>query len=125
MHINQILVAQLCMVVALPALFAAGKPLELKNAGFEQVDKRGYPVGWSRHANWHGEKAGHNGSGGFVFECSEAKPVKGGRPQQEIKIEAGKRYYISALVRAENLKTERKTHAQGLSFYPEGRNAEG
>ena len=125
MNIKKILVAQLCMVVALPALFAAGKPLELKNAGFEQVDKRGYPVGWSRHANWHGEKAGHNGSGGFVFECSEAKPVKGGRPQQEIKIEAGKRYYISALVRAEKLKTERKTHAQGLSFYLEGFNAEG
>ena len=74
-------VSHLCMVVALPALFAAGKPLELKTAGFEQVDKCGYPVGWSRHANWHGEKAGHNGSSGFVFECSETKPVKGGRPR--------------------------------------------
>ena len=69
-HMNtyKIVVAQLCRGVAFPVLFAAGKPLELKNAVFEQVDKRGYPVGWSRHPNWHGEKAGHNGSGGFVFE---------------------------------------------------------
>ncbi len=105
--------------------FAAGKPVELVNAGFEQVDKSGQPVGWSRHPNWHGEKAGHNGSGGFVFECSEENPVKRGRPQQEIKLEAGKRYYYSALVKTEGIKTERKTDAHGISIYIEGLNAEG
>ena len=79
-------------VALVACAFAAGRPVELVNAGFEQVDKKGQPVGWSRHPTWHGERAGHNGSGGFVFECSADKPVKRGRPQQEIKLEPGKRY---------------------------------
>ena len=116
--------AALC-VASVACAFAAGRPVELANAGFEQVDKKGQPVGWSRHPNWHGEKAGHNGSGGFVFECSAEKPVKGGRPQQQIKLEPGKRYYYSALVKADHLKTERKTDAQGMSLYIECYNAAG
>ena len=75
----------LTIIVALSAWAAfAGVPVELKNAGFHETDGKGGAVGWSHHPNWHAEKAGHNGSGGFVFECSEAKPVKSGRPQQEI-----------------------------------------
>ena len=103
----------------------AGAPVELDNAGFEKTGKDGYPVGWSRHPDWHGERAGHNGSGGLVFECaSGAKPAKG-RPQQEVKLEAGKRYRVSALVKADGLVTERNTDAHGLGIYIEGYGADG
>ena len=59
------------MVASCAVSVLAGTPITLENAGFEKVGKNGYPVGWSRHPNWHGERAGHNGSGGLVFECAE------------------------------------------------------
>ena len=74
--------AALAALTALPAL--AGKPLEIQNAAFEQVGKDGVPVGWSKHPNWHAERAGHNGSGGYVFECTDAKERRGGRPGQVV-----------------------------------------
>ena len=112
------------MMTAVCALSAAtafaGATVELKNAGFEETDRNGYPVGWSRHPSWHGERAGHNGSGGLVFECSAEKKQKGGRPQQEVVLKAGRRYYVSALMKTANLVTERPTPAQGMGIYLEG-----
>lgn len=111
------------VVVALFSAIAAEIPLEIKNAGFEKVGKDGYPEGWSRHKDWHGERIGHNGSGGMVFERKEAAPPSRGRPGQPITLKPGKRYYISALVKAENIQTLRKTHAMGMTIHLEGYNA--
>ena len=111
----------LAALAALPAW--AGKPVEIQNSAFEQVGKDGVPVGWRAHPNWHAERAGHNGSGGYVFECTDAKKRRGGRPSQIVKLEPGKRYLFSALVRADGLTTERKTAAQGIGLYVEGYNA--
>ena len=105
----------------------AGEPVKLQNAGFEQVDASGYPLGWSKHPLWHGERAGHNGSGGIVYECAsqEEAKKKSGRPGQRIELKPGKRYYISALVKTTKIVTERKTPAQGISIYIEGYDAKG
>jgi len=103
----------------------AGAPVELVNAGFEKIGKDGYPVGWSHHPNWHGERAGHNGSGGFVFECAQGEEPKKGRPQQMVELKAGKRYYVSALVKTTGIVTERHTAAQGVGVYLEGYGADG
>ena len=103
----------------------AGAPVELVNAGFEKTGKDGYPVGWSRHPNWHGERAGHNGSGGLVFECAKGEKQKGGRPQQRVALKAGKRYYVSALVKATDIVTERNTAAQGVGLYLDCYGADG
>ena len=102
---------------------AAEVPVEIKNAGFETVGKDGYPVGWSRHKDWHGERSGHNGSGGMVFERKVAAPPSRSRPGQPIALKHGKRYYISALVKTENIETARKTHAMGMTIHLEGYNA--
>ena len=107
------------------AVLSAGTPVALTNAGFEKRGKDGYPVGWSRHPNWHGERAGHNGSGGLVFECAAGAKQAKGRPQQEVKLEAGKRYRVSALVKADGLRTERDTDALGMGIYIEGYDANG
>ena len=103
----------------------AGAPVELVNAGFEKTGKDGYPVGWSRHPNWHGERAGHNGSGGLVFECAKGEKQKNGRPQQMVELKAGKRYYVSALVKATDIVTERNTAAQGVGLYLDCYGADG
>lgn len=105
-------------MAACAAITYAGKPVELVNAGFEQVDKKDVPVGWSKHRNWHAERAGHNGSGGYVYECRDPKQLRGGRPFQNIKLEPGKRYHFSALVKSDGLKCERNT--QGIGLYMEG-----
>ena len=107
-----------CCAFASAAL--AGTPVELTNAGFEQVGADGVPVGWSKHPNWHAERAGHNGSGGYVFECMDAKTRRGGRPGQAVRLEPGKRYLFSALVRADGLRTELQTPSQGVGLYIEG-----
>lgn len=100
---------------------AAHIPVELVNAGFEQVDEDGYPKGWRKHKDWHGERCGHNGSGGIVFERNATTlGKKGGRPSQKIKVEAGKRYYFSALVKTENIVTDRKSQAKGVTLHLEG-----
>ena len=117
-----VVVAAMCAMCA--AVFA-GAPVELVNAGFEQTGKGGYPVGWSRHPNWHGERAGHNGSGGLVFECAKGEEQKKGRPQQLVELKAGKRYYVSALVKATGLVTERNTAAQGVGLYLDCYGADG
>jgi hypothetical protein len=105
---------------------AANVPVELVNAGFEQVDKDGYPVGWRKHKDWHGERCGHNGSGGIVFERhATTLGKKGGRPSQKIKVEAGKRYYFSALVKTENIVTDRKSPAKGVTLHLEAYNEKG
>ena len=76
-----VVVAAMCAMCA--AVFA-GAPVELVNAGFEQTGKGGYPVGWSRHPNWHGERAGHNGSGGRV-RAGVGKDEGGGVRGEEVR----------------------------------------
>ena len=115
----------MAMVASCAVSVFAGAPVELKNAGFEEVGKGGYPVGWSRHPNWHGERAGHNGSGGLVFECASQAELKGGRPQQKVELKAGRRYYVSALVKATKLVTERNSKAQGIGIYLDAYGADG
>ena len=117
------------LVMLVCGLFAgaafAGEPVELKNAGFHQTDGKGGAVGWSHHPNWHAEKAGHNGSGGLVWECASESEVKIGGPGQEVKLKPGKRYDFSALIKADNLITQRKSPYQGLTVYVEGYDAKG
>ena len=103
----------------------AGEPVELKNAGFHQTDGKGGAVCWSHHPNWHAEKAGHNGSGAIVWECASESEVKIGGPGQEVKLKPGKRYDFSALIKADNLVTQRKSPYQGLTIYVEGYDAKG
>lgn len=100
----------------LPLVAFSGNLVEVVNAGFEKVDKDGYPSSWSRHPNWHGERAGHNGSGGMVFECAGAEERRRGNPRQEVRLEPGRRYRVSALVRTDRIVTERKTSGQGISI---------
>ena len=100
----------------LPIAAFSGNLVEVVNAGFEKVDKDGYPSSWSRHPNWHGERAGHNGSGGLVFECAGAEERRRGNPRQEVRLEPGRRYRVSALVRTDRIATERKTSGQGISI---------
>lgn len=102
---------------------AALLPQEVKNAGFEVVDKDGYPSGWRRHKDWHGERCGHNGSGAMVFERNATTPTGRGRPSMPVKLKAGKRYYISALVKTRNIVTDRKSSAKGMTLHLEGYNS--
>ena len=103
----------------------AGVPVELKNAGFHQTDGKGGAIGWSHHPNWHAEKAGHNGSGALVWECASESEVKIGGPGQEVVLKPGKRYDFSAIIKADNLVTQRKSPYQGLTIYVEGYDAKG
>ena len=111
------------MVMAWTAL--AGKPVELRNPAFEQIGKDGMPTGWSKHPNWHAERSGHNGSGGYVFECTDVKERSGGRTGQDVKLKPGKRYLFSALVRADGLTTEHQTSSQGIGLNILGWNVSG
>ena len=117
------------VLVAVAGLVAcaafAGAAVELKNAGFHQTDGKGGAVGWSHHPNWHAEKAGHNGSGGLVWECASESEVKIGGPGQEVKLKPGRRYDFSALIKADGLVTQRKSPYQGLTVYVEGYDAKG
>ena len=103
----------------------AGMPVELKNAGFHQTDGKGGAVGWSHHSNWHAEKAGHNGSGALVWECASEREIKNGGPGQEVVLKPGKRYDFSAIIKADDLVTQRKSPYQGLTIYVEGYDAKG
>ena len=103
----------------------AGTPVELKNAGFHETDGKGGAVGWSHHPNWHAEKAGHNGSGALVWECSSESEVQIGGPGQEVKLKPGKRYDFSAIFKPDGVVTQRKSIYQGLTLYVEGYDANG
>ena len=118
--------------VALALAFAmaghafAGGVVEIGNASFEQVGTNGYPVGWSVCPNWHGERIGHNGSGGIVYECADARKAKGRENvRRRIMLQPGKRYRLTAYVKAMDLKPERKTDALGLTAYMSGFDAKG
>ena len=99
--------------------------VSIRNAAFEQVDANGYPVGWEKKANWHGERIGHNGSGGIVYECGDIKKASREHVRQKISLKPGKRYRISALVKTEGIVTERKSSALGVTAYISGFNAKG
>ena len=103
----------------------AGVPVELKNAGFHETDGEGGAVGWSRHPNWHAEKAGHNGSGGMVWECASAAAFERGGPGQRVTLKPGKRYDFHALVKTEGVITQRKSIYQGLTVCVECYGADG
>ena len=64
------LIAMFCGALFAAGMMFAGAPVELENLGFHQADGKGGAVGWTAHPNWHAEKAGHNGSGGMVWECA-------------------------------------------------------
>ncbi len=116
----------LSIIAVLSAYFAfAGTPVELKNAGFHETDGKGGAVGWSHHPNWHAEKAGHNGSGALVWECSSESEVQIGGPGQEVKLKPGKRYDFSAIFKPDGVVTQRKSIYQGLTLYVEGYDADG
>lgn len=113
--------------IALAAVFqsmAAGV-VDIRNAAFEQTDPDGYPVGWKKLKNWHGERSGHNGSGGIVYECSDISKASREHVRQKIRLQPGKRYRLSGLVKTENLVTERKSGALGMTVYISGFNAKG
>jgi len=103
----------------------AGAPVELKNAGFHETDGKGGAVGWTAHPNWHAEKAGHNGSGGMVWECEEESAFKRGGPGQRVTLKPGRRYDFSALVKADGVVTQRKSIYQGLTICVECYDANG
>ncbi len=112
--------------VAFPlALFAKGV-VEMRNASFEQVGTNGYPVGWNASPNWHGERIGHNGSGGLVYECKNIAKAKGREHvRQRVKLQPGKRYRLTASVKAMDIVPERKSTALGLTAYLSGFDAKG
>ena len=103
---------------------AAGT-VSIRNAAFEQVDANGYPVGWEKKPNWRGERNGHNGSGGIVYECGDISKASREHVRQKIRLQPGKRYRISALVKTEGIVTERKSSALGITVYMSGFNAKG
>ena len=112
------------------ALFAAGMmfagaPVELENPGFHQTDGKGGAVGWTAHPNWHAEKAGHNGSGGMVWECANESVFKRGGPGQRVTLKPGRRYDFSALVKVDGVVTQRKSVYQGLTICVECYDANG
>lgn len=113
-----------CVVLVAGAVFA-GVPVELTNAGFHETDGKGGAVGWTAHPNWHAEKAGHNGSGALVWECASESEIKNGGPGQEVVLKPGRRYDFSAIIKADNLVTQRKSPYQGLTIYVEGYDAKG
>ncbi len=103
----------------------AGNVVDIKNAAFERTESDGYPSGWSRGANWHGERSGHNGSGGIVYETDKV-PVEGRQHvRQKVALRPGKRYRFSGLVKTKDLAIERKTNALGITVYISGFNAQG
>jgi len=103
----------------------AGAPVELKNAGFHETDGKGGALGWTTHPNWHAEKAGHNGSGGMVWECAEESTFKRGGPGQRVTLKPGRRYDFSALVKVDGVVTQRKSIYQGLTVCVECYDANG
>ena len=114
-----------CQVLGACLLAFSMAYADLENPGFEVVGKDGFPIGWSRHPDWHGERIGHNGSGGLVFERSGTMPITAGRPQQRVVLKVGKRYRFSALVKTENLVTERESGGLGVTLLVEGYGADG
>ena len=107
------------------ALFA-GTPVEIVNAGFEQTGADGAAIGWSAHPNWRVVRgAGHNGSNGIAFECADGSARRPGRPQQRISLKPGKRYRISALAKAEDIRTDRPSTYMGLTILVSGYDAQG
>ena len=125
MHTQRFCVASMAALLMPLAAFAGGV-VELRNSSFEQVGTNGYPVGWSKCPNWHGERIGHNGSGGMVYECADAAKAKGREHvRQKIKLEPGKRYRLVAYVKTMDIVTERKSKNLGLTAYISGFDAKG
>ena len=99
-------------VVAVAAVACAlgegrcGEFVEMKNPGFDAIED-GKAVGWSNAAPvWRFERgAGLNGSGGCVYESKVGSPTP--RPSQKVKLVPGRKYKVSALVKARDLKVDR------------------
>ena len=92
------------MVVLLVVAGMCSLTFALVNPSFEEI-KDGQAVGWSNGGRgMRAERgAGHNGSGGLVWE---SKTPSGGQSAclQEVQVEAGRPYVFSCLVRTEKFK---------------------
>lgn len=123
---KRIVCGAVCATFAAVLQSMAGGVVEIKNASFEHVGTNGYPKGWSECRNWNGERNGHNGSGGIVYECNDAsKALHREHVRQKVCLQPGKRYRISGLIKTTDLATERKSKALGITVYICGFNAEG
>ena len=101
--------------MALMLCRVSAAPIALTNAGFDAVDKATrQPVGWCEHENWHGARVGMNGSGGFEFFCTNEVTNQRG-PGQDVVLKAGRRYRFSTTVRADGIRTVRKSPYKGIT----------
>ena len=125
MHVRGACAASMtALLMSLAAL--GGSVVEIRNSSFEQVGTNGYPVGWSACPNWRGERIGHNGSGGMVYECADIAKAKGREHvRQKIRLQLGKRYRLVAYVKTMDIVTERKSKDLGLTAYMCGFDADG
>lgn len=102
----------------LQSVCAAGVPLPVKNSSFE-LGGDGWnlpPTGWKVEAG-----AGRNGSRALVFDGTDL--VSSRRPGQYLDVKPGKRYRMSAWLRAENLKC--KNPHNGITVFIEWFDAAG
>ena len=93
-----------------PMLFSAlavqAVPLKIVNPSFEEAEG-GRCAGWELSPGMRqGRSAGHNGSGGLVWESSSPN-AKQDFARQIVPLEAGKAYNFSVLVRTEGFKSKK------------------
>lgn len=102
-----LLMSAIAMMNASAVAGATSLAFALVNPSFEDI-KDGLPVGWSHVGRgMRAERGvGHNGSGGIVWE---SKTPSAGQSAcvQDVKVDAGRPYVFSCLVRTENFKTTR------------------
>ena len=106
---------------AFAILTAAAIPLDIPDTSFEGA-KGGKSSVWECSKNFHVDRsAGHNGSGGMVWESAE--PTKRQDfARQVITLKPGKAYSFSALVRTEKLKSKKNGAALCIEWHrPDGK----
>ena len=109
---NKMVAAGLCLVIVQAQ---AGEYIQLVNPGFDAIENE-VAQGWSKAGPaWRAEKgAGHNGSGGLVYDSAVAQHAP--RPYQSVSLKPGRKYKISAKVIADGLKVDRaNSSAQGMT----------
>ena len=94
-------------------------PVEIKNSAFELCDANGAATGWVMpKKHWKVVAgAGSNGSKGLVFEGDD--PNSRDWPHQWITVKEGKRYRISANIKADGLTCPKMGRWSGMSIYIE------
>lgn len=92
-------------------LLAAIVPLV--NPGFENA-VGGVAPGWTKARGWHAERGpGLNGNSAYVYTADGSDCNS--RPTQDVKLEPGKRYRVSATVLSDDLVTERTVSGHGMT----------